>query len=155
MMVAITHNLLNSQTHSFRQMRPTGAAGSDLEQGCGSARGDRTSVLATWMTCSWPSARTAWTDISLGWDAVAWHASLKRRLWRARVKGCLPCWPQRPRSAVAPAPPDPALSHWHARPPAAVNAGHFHPMPTAARGPAAAGYRWPASHPVTPRPGQE
>jgi len=51
--------------------------------------------------------------------------------------------------------PDPALSHWHARPPAAVNAGHFHPMPTAARRPAAAGYRWPASHPVTPsaRPG--
>jgi len=23
--------------------------------------------------------------------------------------------------------PDPALSHWHARPPAAVNAGHFSP----------------------------
>jgi hypothetical protein len=31
----------------------------------------------------------------------------------------------------------------------------FHPMPTAARRPAAAGYRWPAVHPVTPsaRPG--
>jgi hypothetical protein len=31
----------------------------------------------------------------------------------------------------------------------------FHPMPAAARRPAAAGYRWPASHPVTPsaRPG--
>ena len=36
--------------------------------------------------------------------------------------------------------PDLALSHRHATPPAAVNAGHFHPMPTAARRPAAAGY---------------
>jgi hypothetical protein len=50
--------------------------------------------------------------------------------------------------------PDPALSHWHARPPAAVNA-ISHPMSTVARRPAAAGYRWPAVHPVTPsaRPG--
>jgi len=31
--------------------------------------------------------------------------------------------------------PDPALSHWHACQPAAVNADHFHPMPTAARRP--------------------
>jgi hypothetical protein len=37
-------------THSIRQMRSTGAAGSDLGQGRGSARGDRTSVLAAWTT---------------------------------------------------------------------------------------------------------
>jgi hypothetical protein len=50
--------------------------------------------------------------------------------------------------------PDPALSHRHARPPAAVNAGHFHPMPAAARRPAPAGYplacqpsRYPSARP--------
>ena len=48
--------------------------------------------------------------------------------------------------------PDPALSHWHARPPAAVNAGHFSPD---ADGRPKTGCRRPASHPVTPsaRPG--
>jgi hypothetical protein len=34
------------------------------------------------------------------------------------------CWPQRP-GQPSRLPPDPALSHWHARPPAAVNAGRM------------------------------
>ena len=65
------------------------------------------------------------------------------------------CWPQRPRSAVAPAlRTRPCHSGTRARPRLSTPA-IFHPMPTAARRPAAAGYRWPASHPVTPsaRPG--
>jgi hypothetical protein len=59
------------------------------------------------------------------------------------------------RSAIAPAPPDPALSHPQACPPAAVNADHFTRcrQPTEDLLPAAT--RWPASHPVTPRPGRE
>ena len=43
--------------------------------------------------------------------------------------------------------PDPALSHGHARPRLSTP-NIFHPMPTAARRPAAAGYRWPAVHPA-------
>ena len=65
------------------------------------------------------------------------------------------CWPQRPRSAVAPAlRTRPYHTGTPARPRLSTPA-IFHPMPTAARRPAAAGYRWPASHPVTPsaRPG--
>jgi hypothetical protein len=65
------------------------------------------------------------------------------------------CWPQRPRSAVAPAlRTRPCHTGTRARPRLSTPA-IFHPMPTAARRPAAAGYRWPASHPVTPsaRPG--
>jgi hypothetical protein len=59
------------------------------------------------------------------------------------------------RSAVAPAPRTrPCHTGTRARPRLSTPA-IFHPMPTAARRPAAAGYRWPASHPVTPtaRPG--
>jgi len=65
------------------------------------------------------------------------------------------CWPQRPRSAVAPAlRTRPCHTGTRARPRLSTPA-IFHPMPTAARRPAAAGYRWPAVHPVTPsaRPG--
>ena len=65
------------------------------------------------------------------------------------------CWPQRPRSAVAPAlRTRPCHTGTRARPRLSTPA-NFHPMPTAARRPAAAGYRWPAVHPVTPsaRPG--
>jgi hypothetical protein len=51
--------------------------------------------------------------------------------------------------------PDPALSHWHACQPAAVNAAHFTRcrQPPEDRLPSAT--HWPASHPVTPseRPG--
>src|SRR5271167_494742 len=65
------------------------------------------------------------------------------------------CWPQRPRSAVAPAlRTRPCHTGTRARPRLSTPA-IFRPMPTAARRPAAAGCRWPASHPVTPsaRPG--
>ena len=67
----------------------------------------------------------------------------------------LVCWPQRPRSAVAPAlRTRPCHTGTRTRPRLSTPS-IFHPMPTAARRPAAAGYRWPASHPVTPsaRPG--
>ena len=51
--------------------------------------------------------------------------------------------------------PDRALSQWHARQPAAVNAGHFHPMPAAARRSAAADYplAWQPSRYPSARPG--
>ena len=64
-----------------------------------------------------------------------------------------------PLAAAAPVsrrarPPDPALSHRHASPPAAVNAGHFSPdadsRPKTGCRRLPAGPRWPASHPVTP-----
>jgi hypothetical protein len=64
-------------------------------------------------------------------------------------------WPQRPRSAVALAlRTRPCHTGTRVRPRLSTPA-IFHPMPTAARRPAAAGYRWPAVHPVTPsaRPG--
>jgi hypothetical protein len=64
-------------------------------------------------------------------------------------------WPQRPRSAVARAlRTRPCHTGTRVRPRLSTPA-FFHPMPTAARRPAAAGYRWPAVHPVTPsaRPG--
>ena len=59
------------------------------------------------------------------------------------------CWPQQPRSAVAPA-PDPALSHRHASPPAAVNAGHF--SPDADSRPKTGCRRLPAGLPAIPLP---
>ena len=74
---------------------------------------------------------------------------------RMRRLVLLLCWPQRPRSAVAPAlRTRPCHTGTRARPRLSTPA-IFHPMPTAARRPAAAGYRWPAVHPVTPsaRPG--
>ena len=84
-------------------------------------------------------------------------ASRTRSTWTPPGPGLvlLLCWPQRPRSAVAPAlRTRPCHTGTRARPRLSTPA-IFHPMPTAARRPAAAGYRWPASHPVTPsaRPG--
>jgi len=51
--------------------------------------------------------------------------------------------------------PDPALSHRHACQPAAVNAGHFHPTPAAARRPAAAGYPLACQPSPTPAASRE